>query len=58
LCLPYIGPISTKFEKQIKTTIKTWLATLEPRVVYTTKDLRHANKKNALPAFQQSNEIY
>jgi len=39
LRLPYIGPISTKFEKQIKTAVKACFAALEPRVVYTTKDL-------------------
>jgi len=50
LHLPYIGPTSPKFKKQIKTAIKTGFGTLEPRVVYTTKDLCPANKKDVLPA--------
>jgi len=48
----------TKFEKQIKTAIKTCFGALEPCVVYITKDLCPANKKDVLPAFQQSNVIY
>jgi len=51
LRLLYIGPTSTKFEKQIKTTVKTCFAALEPRVVYTTKDMCPANMKDVLPAF-------
>jgi len=58
LRLPYIVPTSTKFKKQIKTAIKTCFGALEPRVIYTTKDLCPANKKDVLPAFQQSNVIY
>jgi len=59
LHLPYIGPTSTKFDKQIKPcAVKTCFATLKPCVVYTTKDLCLANKKNILFAFQLSNVIY
>jgi len=54
LRLPYIGPTSTKFEKQIKPQL---IHALEPRVVYTTKDVCPANKKGVLPAFQQSNVL-
>jgi len=43
-----------KFEKQVKSAVKICFATLEPHVVYTTKDLCPANKKDVLPAFQQS----
>jgi len=34
LSLPYIGPTLTKFEKQIKTAVKTCFAALEPRVFF------------------------
>jgi len=58
LRLRYIGPTLIKFEKQINAAVKTCFAALEPRVVYNTKDLCPANKKDVLPAFQQSNVIY
>jgi len=44
--------------KNIKTAVKTCFAALEPRVVYTTKDLYPVNKKDVLSAFQQSNVMY
>jgi len=51
-------PHFNEIRKQIKTAVKTCFSVLEPRVVYTTKDLSPANKKDILPVFQQSNVIY
>ena len=43
---------------QIKTAVKRCYFAVEPCIVYTTRQLLPAVKKDALPAFHQSNIVY
>jgi len=47
-----------KFEKQIKSAVKRCLISVEPRVVFTTRQLLSAAKKDVLPSHHQNNVIY
>ena len=58
LRLPWLGSVSTRFEKQVKSAVKQCFSAVEPRVVYSTKELLPATNKNVLPALQKSNVIY
>ena len=58
LRLPWLGSVSTRFEKQVKSAVKQCFSAVEPRVVYSTKELLPATKKNVLPTLQKSNMIY
>ena len=39
LRLPWLGSVSTRFEKQVKSAVKQCFSAVEPRVVYSTKEL-------------------
>ena len=58
LHLPWLGSVSTRFEKQVKSAVKECFSTVEPRVVHSTKELLPATNKDVLPALQKSNVIY
>ena len=58
LHLPYLGAVSQRFEKQITSSVKRCYFSVEPRIVFTTRCLLPATKKDVLPALQQSNIIY
>ena len=58
LHIPWIGDVSTKFEKQITSAVKRCFFSVEPRVVFTTRQLLPATKKDVLPSHQHSNLIY
>ena len=58
LRLPWLGFVSTRFEKQVKSAVKQCFTAVEPRVVYSTNDLFSAINKDVLPALQKSNVIY
>ena len=58
LLIPWIGNISTKFEKQITSAVKCCFFSVEPRVVFTTRQLLSATKKDVLPSHHQNNVIY
>ena len=50
--------LSTKFEKQITTAIQRCYFAVETRVVFTTRPLLPATKKDVLPAHHYNNVIY
>ena len=59
--LPWLGSVSTRFEEQVKSTVKQCFYAVEPRVVYSTKstnELFYSTNKDVLPALQKSNVIY
>ena len=57
LCLPWLGSVSTRFEKQVKFAAKQCFSAVEPRVVYSTNELVSATNKDVLPALQKSSVI-
>ena len=58
LHLPWLGNVSMRYEMQIKTAVKCCYFAVEPCIVYTTRQLLPAAKKDVLPAFHQSNIVY
>ena len=58
LHLPWLGAISARFEKQVASAVQRCYFSVEPRVVFTTRQLLPASKKDVLPASQQSNIVY
>ena len=58
LHLPWLGNVSLRNEMQIKTAVKRCYLAVEPWIVYTTRQLLPAAKKDVLPAFHQSNIVY
>ena len=58
LHLPWLGVISTKFKKQVASPVQRCYFSVEPRAVFTTRQLLPASKKDALPASHQSNIVY
>ena len=58
LRLPWLGSVSTQFEKQVKSAVKPCFSAVELRVVYSTKKLLPATNKDVLPALHKSNMIY
>ena len=58
LHLPWLGFVSTWFKKHAKPAFKQWFSVVEPRVVYSTKDLLSAINKDILPVLQKINVIY
>lgn len=53
-----MGAVSSRFEKQITSAVRRCYFAVEPRVVFSTKRLLPATKKDVLPAFHQSNVVY
>ena len=60
LRIPWIGNVSMKFEKQITSAVKRCFFSVEPRVVFTTRQLLPATKKDVLPfhSHHQNSVIY
>ena len=58
LHIPLIGNVSMKFEKQITSAVKRCFFSVEPRVIFNTRQLLPAIKKDVLPSHHHSNVIY
>jgi len=58
LHVPWIGNVAMKFEKQITSAVKRCFFSVEPRVVFMTRQLLPATKKDVLPSHHQNNVIY
>ena len=58
LHLPWLSNVSMRYEMQIKTAIKRGYFAVEPCIVFTTRQLLPAAKKDVLPACHQSNIVY
>jgi len=58
LHVPWIGNVSMKFEKQITSAVKRCFFSVETRVVFTTRQLLPATKKDVLPSHHQNNVMY
>ena len=58
LHIPWIGNVSIKFEKQITPAVKHCFFSVEPRVIFNTRQLLPATKKDVLPSHHHSNVIY
>ena len=58
LHIPWIGNVSMKFEKQITSAVKRYFFSVEPRVIFNTRQLLSAIKKDVLPSHHHSNAIY
>ena len=58
LHLPWLGNVSMRYEMQIKTAVKCCYFAVESCIVYVTRQLLPAAKKDVLPASHQSNIVY
>ena len=58
LHIPWIGNVSMRFEKQITSAVKRCFFSVEPRVIFNTRRLLPAIKKDVLPSHHHSNVIY
>ena len=58
LHIPWIENVSMKFEKQITSAVKRCFFSVEPRVIFNTRQLLPAIKKDVLPSHHHSNVIY
>ena len=61
LHLPWLGNVLMRYEMQIKTAVKRCYFAVKPCIVnllYTTRQLLPAAKKDVLPALHQSNIVY
>ena len=58
LRLPWLGSVSTWFEKLVESAAKQCFSAVELRFVYSTNELLSAANKDLLPALQKSNVIY
>ena len=58
LHIPWIENVSMKFEKQITSAVKRCFFSIEPCVIFNTRQLFPAIKKDMLPSHHHSNVIY
>ena len=58
LPIPWIGNVSMRFEKQITSAVKRCFFSVEPRVIFNTRQLLPAIEKDVLPSHHHSNVIY
>ena len=58
LHIPWIGNVSINFEKQITSVMKRCFFSIEPRVIFNTRQLLPASKNDVLPSHHHSNVIY
>ena len=56
--MPWIGNVLMKFEKQITSAVKRCFFSIEPLVIFNTRQLLLAIKKDVLPSHHHSNVIY
>ena len=55
---PWLGSVSIRLEKQVKSAVKQCFSAVEPRVIYSTNELLSATNKDVLLASQKSIVIY
>ena len=58
LHLPWLGNVSMRYQMQIKIAVKRRYFAVEPCIIYTTRQLLPAVKKDVLPTLHQSNIAY
>ena len=58
LKLPWIGDVSLKFENQIKKAINFCYSAVNPRVVYSAKNMFPSTQKDCVPAHKKSLVVY
>ena len=58
LHISWIGNVSMKFEKYITSAVKRCFFSVEPRVIFTTRQLLPTTKKDVLPSNHHRNVIY
>ena len=58
LHISWFGYVSMKFEKQITSAVKRCFFSVEPHVVFTTRQFLPATKKDVLSSHHQNNVIY
>ena len=58
LKLPWIGNISLKFEKQVKSNVQNCFSAIQPRVIFQTRKSLPSFHKHAVPTIQQSLVVY
>ena len=58
LKLPWIGNISLKFEKQVKSKVQNCFSAVEPRVIFQIRKILPSINKDAVPTTQQSLVVY
>ena len=58
LHLPWLSPVSNRFEKQVTFFVKLCYLAVEPHIICKTNQLLPVANKDALPALQNSNVIY
>ena len=58
LKLPWIGNMSLKFEKQVKSNVKNCFSAVEPRVIFQTRKILPSIYKDVVPTTQQSLVVY
>jgi len=58
LSVPWIGNVSMKFEKQITSAVMRCFFSVEPRVVFTTRQLLPTTERDVLSSHHQNNVIY
>ena len=58
LHIPWVGNVSMKFEKQITFAVKRCFFPAEPRLIFNTRHLLPAIKKDVLPSHHHSNVVY
>ena len=58
LHIPWIGNVSIKLKKQITSAVKLCFFSVKPRVIFNTRQLLQAIKKDVLPFHHHSNVIY
>ena len=58
LKLPWIGNISLKFEKQVKSNVQYCFSVVQPRVIFQTRKILLSIHNDAVPTTQQSLVVY
>ena len=58
LRIPWIGKLSTNFEKELKTAVESYYASVSTRLVFTSKRMLPVARKNVLSTTQKSFVIY
>ena len=58
LKLPWIGKISLKFEKQVKSNVQNCFSAVQPRLILQTRKILPSIHKDAVPTTQQSLVVY
>ena len=54
LRLPWLGSVSTPYEKQVNSAVKQCFSAVEPRIVYSTSELLYAANKDVTACFTEN----